>query len=206
MKNVPTKTRCFGCMRILVGLRSRAAALASSSNLCFICAHLWLWLLCVGQNHQRPTQYASAGKLLMLAHGGRDAVTGHGWSRLVSPSRAWSRPFKKKKIVYFFYEQPQNSKNLIPLRQRYSPPDGAWSFSGAWMLVLGASFLRGGRDAVTRKAQSSTIKAIQAYSRPPGGTHQKRPLLPTASSQQKLQTTYYKRFKLIQILKINIQN
>jgi len=33
--------------------------------------------------------------------GGRDAVTGHGWSRLVAPSRGQSRGFKKKKIVYF---------------------------------------------------------------------------------------------------------
>jgi hypothetical protein len=68
--------------------------------------------------------------------------------------------------------------------------------------LVGGRLAKTGRDAVTRKAQSSTPKAIQAYSRPPRGPHQKWSLLPTASSQQKLQTAYYKRFKLVKNLKL----
>ncbi len=34
----------------------------------------------------------------VFVDGGRDAVTGHGQSRLVAPSRAWSRGFRKKRF------------------------------------------------------------------------------------------------------------
>ena len=46
---------------------------------------------------------------LVTASGGRDAVTSHGWSRSVAPGRAWSRGFKKKKIVYFLCASPDGS-------------------------------------------------------------------------------------------------
>ena len=73
-------------------------------------------------------------------------VANYGFSvtQSITAGRAWSRPFRKKKIVYFFMRH-------LKTPTHYSLLEGAWIFYGAWMLALGTSMLGGGSDAVTLK-------------------------------------------------------
>ncbi len=78
-----------------------------------------------------PPSFFTTWQSLMVVVTQSPVTVSHGQSRSVAPGRAWSRPFRKKKIVYFFMKP---SQNFVPLRQCYSAPERAWFFSGTWML------------------------------------------------------------------------